>query len=1587
MFNRIFLLTLVLLTFGLFSNINAATYTVDRADDAAGANACTAAANDCSLRGAMNNANSNGVGADIINFNVGGGNSQTINITASLPEIQTSLTIDGTTQPLFGGLPLIEINGFNAGGASDGFSISTALFTNAPLTVTIKSLVINLFKQHGIFFNANSGVTATVVGCYIGTSAGGSVDLGNGGSGIRIAAYNDSVFAIGGTGANERNVISGNEANGINVSVSGDLINANTDVKILNNFIGTNAAGTADLGNTLNGVKFSGAGSGYSLQVGSGLSNGRNVISGNNQSGISASIGALTIVGNYIGTNLNGTVDVGNTLDGIELSDGVSSATIGGTVIGVGVGNLISGNNRDGFRISDASVPATIRRNLIGTNAAGTAKLANAGSGIFLSESDATTSSSIVVGSDTNALDGNVISGNTNYGIDIDAKVNGVKIYGNKIGTNSAGNAAMSNFGGLRILSANNSIGEAGNAVAANVISGNSQNGILLGGSTASGNQILNNFIGTNASGDNLGNLVDGVLFIDNAHDNSIGSAASGSGNAIAFNNFRAVTVASGTGNSIRANSIYSNGAIGLDLGDDGLTPNDAGDSDAGANNLQNFPVLINASSVQLAGTLESAPNKPFTVDFYRVDSCDASGFGEGRYFIASKTVNVINSGTSYFNFLDVPLTVGQIIVATATDAGGSTSEFSPCYTVNPPPGVLSFSAAAYNANEASGTRTIVVNRTNGSYGTIQVNYATSNLTAAAGQDYTAASGTLIFNNGEVTKSFDIPIAEDWLDETDETVKLTLSFPTNGSYLVNPTTAVLTIQDNDPTPTVSIDDVSQFEGNIGTNQYTFHVSLSAPSGQPVSVDYATANGTATGSTDYAVTGGQLNFAQGETTKTIVVTINGDLTPELDETFFVNLSNSANATFAKSQGVGTIQDDDNPGKFKFSFAPYSGTEHDSVVVTVSRANGTAGTVSVDYATSGGTATSGADYTPASGTLIFGDGETAKTFNVSISDDNIPEPAETVNLVLSNPIGGAGLGAPAIAVLNIIDNDNGTLLNIGGEVRKADNTPVASVTMTLQGAQNATTMTDAQGKYSFANLAPDSNYTVTPSAIGFTFAPINRQFNNLSADITNANFTATAAPSRQLRVIGGEATPGQNITATIELVAQGDENSAGFSLNYDPAILTNPQVTLGADALAGNLTANNSQAGKLGVLLALPAGQNFAPGTKQIAVVTFDTLPTAAYNSPVTFGDAPIVRQVVNSNADPLPTNYLDGAVIFAQGYEADVAPRPTGSGNGSVTVTDFTQVGRFVAGLDATNANYNEYQRADCAPRISLGNGQMTVSDYTQAGRYAAGLDVATPTGGQIVPSFAKPFFAEDDDDPNKSQSAQTIVRVVNNQASPGAQVLVSIETDTQGTENGFGFTLSYDAAKLSNPLVQKGTDTQAATLIPNTAQTGKVGVVLGMPFGVALTAGTKQLVTIRFNVAANAASGQTALKFGDAPVVREISDVDANVLTSNFTDGSINILGPTAAEVSFGGRVATASGRGVFNAGVTLTRDNGETRLVTTDADGYYRFANVPAGETFVLNVRAKRYQFSQPTLVLTLFDDGDDINFVAAGIKELRGF
>ena len=225
-------------------------------------------------------------------------------------------------------------------------------------------------------------------------------------------------------------------------------------------------------------------------------------------------------------------------------------------------------------------------------------------------------------------------------------------------------------------------------------------------------------------------------------------------------------------------------------------------------------------------------------------------------------------------------------------------------------------------------------------------------------------------------------------------------------------------------PNVSINNVTVTEGNSGSSNATFTATLSAVSAQTVSIDVSTSNGTATAPTDYQTASATLTFAPGVTTANFNVPINGDTSPEGNETFFVNLTNAVNANISTPQGTGTINDDDSTNIFQFSSATASVAENavpGSATVTVTRTGDLAGAANVTFETSDGTAKQSTDYTFGFGTVKFGPGEASKDVKILIVNDAFIEGPETFQVTLSNPSGNSAIGSPGPITVTINDDD--------------------------------------------------------------------------------------------------------------------------------------------------------------------------------------------------------------------------------------------------------------------------------------------------------------------------------------------------------------------------------------------------------------------------------------------------------------------------------------------------------------------------------------------------------------------------------------
>jgi CSLREA domain-containing protein len=795
---------------------------------------------------------------------------------------------------------------------------------------------------------------------------------------------------------------------------------------------GNNAVLLIELkGNSIIGAPTGGNGLTFQSQTGGSVV--RGLVINRFDYGIEVLLGAgdIKIEGNFIGTDPAGSTALGNTIGGIHL-DRASGSTIGGTA--PAARNVISGNGSDegGIRLDSVS-DTLVQGNYIGTNAGGTGDLGNSGGGVVFNSIEGVGSSNNSIGGTTPGA-GNVISGNDGDGVAINGDSSNYVIAGNYIGTNAAGTAQIANDGpGLSINGGSHTVGGT-TPGARNVISGNNGDGIFI---TSGGNNVQGNYIGTGAGGGSpLGNTGNGVM-IQGAESNKIGGTASGAGNVIAFNGQDGVREFGGASNSILSNAAFSNNGSGIDLFQDGVTANDLGDVDL----PQNFPSLSVVTSgggaTTVVGTLDGKSSAASRIEFFANAACDPSGFGEGQTLIGSTSVTTDGSGHADFNAtLPFALPAGHVVTATATDSSDNTSEFSRCLGVAPPAGFLQFSSDSYNVNESGGTATVFVVRTGGSSGTVAVNYASGDGTATGGADYTPASGVLTFADGQTVQSFDIAISNDQLDEVNETVNLSLSNPTGGALLGGQTTAALRILDDDAAPALSVNDVSVTEGNSGTTNASFTVSLSGPARGVVQLRFSTAPGTATSGSDFSPVLATLNFNPGETSRSVIVRVMGDTVPEPGEDFFVNLDNiTGPVTVADSQGVGTILDDDggptptptptptaSPAVLQFSAAGYGVQEGvGSAQIIVTRTGDASSAVTVEYATADITAGDRGDYGIAIGRLRFAAGETARSFSLFVTDDRFVEGNETLHLSLSNPTGGAVLGGANPVVLTIVDND--------------------------------------------------------------------------------------------------------------------------------------------------------------------------------------------------------------------------------------------------------------------------------------------------------------------------------------------------------------------------------------------------------------------------------------------------------------------------------------------------------------------------------------------------------------------------------------
>jgi len=768
-----------------------------------------------SLRQAITDANAN-PGLDTIIFSIGSG-IQTIVLTTDLPIITDPVILDGTTQPGFAGAPIIEVNGTNA-------RIRAGLNITAGNSI-VRGLVLNRFGSAAIGLQTNGG--NHIEGNYIGTNAAGTSALPNGLGGINI--FQSPNNTIGGTIAEARNLISGNSLAGIQVgsNSSGNVIQGN--------FIGTDVTGSKRLGNNQQGVVLAGA---SNCLVGGLISGAGNVISGNNSSGIEIGGSGNTVQGNLIGTDVSGKFALANSEAGVHILN-TPNHVIGGSA--PGARNIISGNSGAGVKITDSGAKGNvIQGNFVGTAIDGvtpvpnSTAVVNSSCGIFILDA----ANNIIGGSGSG--EGNVVAFNGRCGV-----------------------AIFKSF-------SNPSIG-IGNIVRGNSIFSNEGLGLDIDGNGVTPNDPIDADSGANQ----LQNFPVIASFTSSAGATTIQGTLNSAPVTTFTVDFYASSTCDTSGNGEGARPIGSsslttdvNGFARFDVMMGAPLPTGqvitATATDPGGNTSEFSSCNANeaAGSIQFSSANYQAIEDVGNLNIKLVRSGGSKGAVSVNYASGGGTATagqdyVPISGTVTFGdgemskSLSIHINDDAISESTETVILTLSNPDAPESVGAPGAAVLSIldhsmfpilrpSDITVKEGDSGSTTDVVfvVGLSAASGKTVTVNYNTQSIGATSGVDYQPTSGMLTFPPGVTELPVTVTVNGDSVDENDENFFLALSNAVNAGVQVgsNPPGQCL-ILDDDPTPRLSINDVSMNEGSSGTSNFSFTVQLVGATERLVTVSY------------------------------------------------------------------------------------------------------------------------------------------------------------------------------------------------------------------------------------------------------------------------------------------------------------------------------------------------------------------------------------------------------------------------------------------------------------------------------------------------------------------------------------------------------------------------------------------------------------------------------------------------------------------------------------------------------------------------------------------------------------------------------
>gem|GEM_PF-5919863 len=543
------------------------------------------------------------------------------------------------------------------------------------------------------------------------------------------------------------------------------------------------------------------------------------------------------------------------------------------------------------------------------------------------------------------------------------------------------------------------------------IINGFNGNGIRIVGPNATGNCVQGCYIGTDVTGTTaLANGLNGIAIASGAQNNLIGGTATGAANRIAFNTGDGVVVtgAATTGNTVVANSIANNAGLGINLQPTGeaantVTDNDVGDADTGPNNLQNYPVITNATTLgnttTVAGTLNSTANTTFTLDCYRNSAADASGFGEGEVYAGSQDVTTDAAGNASFSFALTGTFTGQVFTVTATNkATGDTSEFAQDKSATAAALTLSVTPSLFNEGAGNKAATGTVTRNTFTGVPLVVNLASSSNRVKVPASVTIPAGA-------TSATFSIDAVDNSIADGSATITLTA---TAGG--LPSATATLTVTDND-TPGITVTPTSGLVTTEAGGTATFKVVLNS---QPVA--NVTLGLTSSNTAEGTVAPNTLTFtsANWNVPQTVTVTGVDDAIADGNQPYTIitapAVSTDSNYNKLDAADVSVVNQDNESPTLTLSANLSTIVEGASTSLTLTRNTPIAAPLTVNLSSSDNGSL------PVPSTITIPAGAASVTFSVTAVDDNVVNGTRTANLTASL----SGFTAGSIAI-TVTDND--------------------------------------------------------------------------------------------------------------------------------------------------------------------------------------------------------------------------------------------------------------------------------------------------------------------------------------------------------------------------------------------------------------------------------------------------------------------------------------------------------------------------------------------------------------------------------------